>query len=406
MRDVHRRNRRGGGHVWPWLAVSLLAVPCHAAPPETDQGEPAAAGEKLLLEDFRPEPMLKVRHHDVRRAKFPVVDVHIHPRVRRIDLPEALAQFVALMDRNHMAVGVSLDGRLGAELQEHVDLLAAHPHRFVVFANIDWQGDGQAEDYATWDMHREDFARRTVEALRQAKRLGAAGVKIFKNFGLQYRNPDGTLVRIDDPRWDPIWKACGELGLVVLIHTADPQAFFLPVDARNERWEELHRRPQWSFYGPGFPSRKELLAARNRVLARHPRTTFIGAHVANGAEDLAEVGRWLDTYPNLYVDIASRISELGRQPYTARRFFLKYADRILFATDGPWPEERLWLYWRFLETDDEYFPYSEKPFPPQGFWRIYGIFLPDEVLRKVYYQNAARVIPAVAEALRAQGIEP
>jgi predicted TIM-barrel fold metal-dependent hydrolase len=187
------------------------------------------------------------------------------------------------------------------------------------------------------------------------------------------------------------------LGLPVLIHTADPAAFFLPIDETNERWEELHRRPEWSFHGPQFPSREALLAALLRVVARHPQTTFIAAHMANSAADLKAAGQWLDQHPNLYLDIASRISELGRQPYTARKFFLRYADRILFATDGPWPEERIVLYWRFLETWDEYFPYSEKEFPPQGFWNIYGLGLPDDVLKKVYQENAARLIPGVKE---------
>jgi predicted TIM-barrel fold metal-dependent hydrolase len=185
----------------------------------------------------------------------------------------------------------------------------------------------------------------------------------------------------------------------VLIHTADPAAFFETIDERNERWEELHRRPDWSFHGPQFPKHEELLAALLRVVKRHPKTTFIGAHVASKAEDLATVGQWLDEHPNLYVDIASRIAELGRQPVTARKFFLKYQDRIIFGTDGPWPVERVRLYWRFLETEDEYFPYSEKEFPPQGFWNIYGIHLPDDVLRKVYAQNAARIIPGVQERL-------
>jgi predicted TIM-barrel fold metal-dependent hydrolase len=164
----------------------------------------------------------------------------------------------------------------------------------------------------------------------------------------------------------------------------------------------LARHPEWSFYGDPFPTREALLSARNRVIARHPQTTFIGAHMANNPEDLAQVGRWLDQYPNLFADIASRIGELGRQPYTARKFFEKYQDRLLFGTDGPWPEARVRLYWRFLETSDEYFPYSEKPFPPQGFWRIYGIGLPDEVLEKVYYKNAARIVPGVKERLESR----
>ena len=229
--------------------------------------------------------------------------------------------------------------------------------------------------------------------------MGVSGIKIFKDFGLGLRNPDGTLVQVDDARWDPIWSACGELGLPILMHTADPRAFFLPIDATNERFEELARHPEWRFPAESFPSFDELLAARNRVIARHPQTIFIAAHVASNAEDLKKVGEWLDTYPNMYLDIASRIGELGRQPYSAQEFFQKYANRILLGTDGPWPEPRIRLYWRFLETRDEYFPYSEKPFPPQGFWNIYGLGLDDSILRKVYYQNAARIIPGVRQGL-------
>jgi predicted TIM-barrel fold metal-dependent hydrolase len=232
--------------------------------------------------------------------------------------------------------------------------------------------------------------------LEAAHANGACGLKIFKRLGLSYKNPNGSLIAIDDPRWDPIWAACGELKIPVIIHTADPAAFFLPIDRFNERWEELSRHPDWSFYGPQFPPRIELLAARNRVIARHPKTTFIGAHMANNPEDLIIVSEWLDAYPNLYVEFASRISELGRQPYTSREFFLKHADRVLFGTDGPWPEERIRLYWRFLETFDENFPYSEKPFPPQGLWSIHGIGLPDDVLKKVYHENARRIIPGLS----------
>jgi predicted TIM-barrel fold metal-dependent hydrolase len=234
-------------------------------------------------------------------------------------------------------------------------------------------------------------------ALADAKQRGASGLKVFKDFGLRYRNVDGTLLKIDDPRWDSIWEACGNLGLPILIHVGDPAAFFQPVDETNERWEELHRHPDWSYYGKDGPSRDELFAAFNRVMAKHSRTTFIGAHVADNPEDLGAVSRWLDEFPNLVVEIASRTNELGRQPHTARRFFLKYADRVMFGTDGPRDRGRLLPYWRFLETQDEYFPYAENPFPPQGFWNIYGIGLPDNVLRKVYHENAVRLIPGVKE---------
>ena len=373
------------------------ATAAHADPPLDGR-----QGRNLALDRFRPRSMLKVAEHPLTRAKFSAVDVHTHFRHRLKHSPELLDAFVKTMDEHHIALCVSLDGQLDGELDVHANYLwTKYRDRFVIFANIDWRGDGDPLDPATWDCHHPDFARRTADKLADAKAKGVSGLKLFKQFGLGYRNPGGSLMRIDEPRWDPIWEACGRLGLTVIIHTADPAAFFLPIDETNERWEELHRHPDWSFHGKRFPARQELLAARNRVIARHSKTTFIGAHVANNPEDLATVALWLDRYSNLYVEIASRIGELGRQPYTAREFFIKYADRVMFGTDGPWPETRLKLYWRFLETYDENFPYSEKPFPPQGFWNIHGIGLPDDVLRKVYYENAARVIPGVKEKLAA-----
>lgn len=434
---------RGRFHATGLLALVCISAGCRPAPPPGHLGDAPAArhvadrpaassskverateatvtrmdtaalngreGRELALANFRPRSMLKVPRHRLTRAKFPVVDVHTHFRYKlqmRKDGRAAdtkLAEFVELMDRHNIALCVSLDGRTGDQLKEHAEFLwTNYPHRFLIFAIIDFQGDGDADDPATWDCQRGDFARRVALQLAEAKKAGASGVKFSKSFGLAWRNPDGSLIRVDDRRWDPIWQACGELELPVLIHTADPAAFFLPIDNTNERWEELHRHPEWSFHGEEFPSREELLAQRNRVIERHPRTTFIGAHVANNPEDLATVGEWLDKYPNLYVEIASRIGELGRQPYTARRFFIDYQDRILFGTDGPWPQERLSLYWRFLETYDEYFPYSEKEFPPQGFWRIHGLGLPDEVLRKVYHQNALRIVPGAREKLESQ----
>ena len=357
-------------------------------------------GRDLSLGNFRPQPMLRVKQTRLTHAKFPVVDVHTHFFYRLRHSREALDDFVQLMNRNRVAVCVSLDGKLGEPLDDHVDYLwKKYPDRFVIFANLDWQGAGSDDDVASWDCHRPDFARRVAKQLAAAKQKGVAGLKLFKQFGLGHRNPDGTLIEIDDRRWDPIWTACGQLGLPVIIHTADPAAFFRDIDEKNERWEELHRHPEWSFPASKFPSRHHLLTARNRVIARHPQTTFIGAHVANNAEDLEAVGKWLDKYPNLYIEFASRIGELGRQPYTARRFMIRYADRVLFGTDGPWPEKRVQLYWRFLETYDEYFPYSEKEFPPQGLWNIYGLGLPDDVLRKIYQGNAVRIVPGLKRKL-------
>ena len=357
-------------------------------------------GRPLAVNLFRPESSLVLPENRPIQSKFPSVDVHVHPRYKMRHLPEMLDAWVKLMDAQNIAVCVSLDGNLGEELEEHKKYLwKDHKDRFVIFANINWVGGGDPNEPATWDCHRSDFGRRMSEALADAKQQGAVGLKIFKRLGLSYRNPDGSFVEIDDQRWSPIWETCGKLGMPVLIHSADPVAFFKPVDGKNERWEELSRHPDWSFAAENYPSHEELLAARNRVIERHPNTIFIGAHVANYAENLAEVGRWLEKYPNLYLDISARIAELGRQPYTARDFFLKYQDRILFGTDGPRAVGRMIPHWRMLETRDEYFTYAEDQYPPQGLWNIYGLGLPDDVLRKVYSENAARLIPGVRERL-------
>ncbi len=365
------------------------------------QSESQGSTAAMNLGDFRPNPKLKVATTRVESAAFPVVDVHTHFFYKLRHDKKALDAFVKTMDRNGIAVCVSLDGKLGEQLEAHLEYLwADYKDRFAVFANIDWQGAGQADAYETWDCHRDDFAHRTVIGLRAAAKRGVSGVKVFKSYGLRNRNPDGSLTEIDDVRFDPIWNACGELGLPVIIHTADPSAFFDRIDGQNERWEELSRHPDWHFPPDKFPSRAELHSARNRMFAKHPKTTFIAAHLGNDGEDLSETAALLEAYPNVVVEIASRISELGRQPYSARDFLIQYSDRVLFGTDGPWPEQRLQYYWRFLETRDEYFPYSEKAFPPQGLWRIYGVHLPKNVLRKLYSENAARVIPGVAERLK------
>jgi predicted TIM-barrel fold metal-dependent hydrolase len=366
---------------------------------------PPPASPDLRLFDFFPSPRLRTQETRLARAKFPVIDIHTHFSVRLRDDPAALDAFVQVMDRNGIALCVSLDGTLGSKLASHLRYLQEHhPDRFLVFANIDFQGDAAADDHPRWACNQPDFVHRTVLQLREAHRQGhICGLKIFKQLGLGYRQADGRLWTVDDPRLDPIWAECGSLGIPVLMHIGDPSAFFEPIDPTNERYEELARHPDWAFPPPRFPKRSELHEARNRVIARHPKTQFILAHFGNDAEDLEQTASWLDRYPNVSVELASRISELGRQPYSAARFFHRYQDRILFGTDGPWPEARLGLYWRFLETADEHFPYSEKPFPPQGFWRIHGIHLPDEILMKVYQSNAVRWIPGAAERLQRSG---
>jgi predicted TIM-barrel fold metal-dependent hydrolase len=371
--------------ILPWCIASSMAYSQQVAP---------ASSEKA--------PSLRVQQTLLERASFPVVDVHTHFLIKGRHDPELLDRYVQWMDRNGIALCVSLDGQIPGKLEEHIRFLSRHRQRFLVFANLDFIGTGSLDRPETLACNASGFVRDMVERLQaEASRGTISGLKFFKDFGLRYRNADGSPIAIDDPRWDPIWECCARNGLPVIMHTADPSAFFRPADENNERSGELKARPEWSFAGPEFPSRQSLHEARNRVIARHPKTTFIAAHFGNDAEDLQQLSLWLEEYPNLNVEFSSRLNELGRQPYSARAFFEKYQDRIMLGTDGPFPEERLRIYWRFLETFDEYFPYSEKSPPPQGDWRIYGLGLPPEILKKVYHANAARMIPGVADRLAA-----
>ena len=378
-----------------WLAgvgaaMTGGAVQARQAPAAGAQAAPGA----LPLQEFQPRSMLVVPETRVERARFPVVDVHVHPtfRVRSVaGIPhgeevrgrQTPAALLSLMDRRNVRTLVNLTGGVGSGLAETVRTFQQpHPDRFVVFTEPSY--DRIVEPgYAAWQ----------ADELARAKRAGARGLKILKVLGLYLREQvtTGPLVKIDDPRFDPMWEACGALGLPVAIHVSDPTAFFLPIDRYNERYEELHRHPDWSFHGKDYPSDAEMLAARDRVLARHPKTTFIGLHVGHASENLASAAAALDRFPNLHVEIAARIGELGRQPRASQRFFDKYQDRILFGTDGP--QDALYpIYFRFLETEDEYFEYSPGPVPSQGRWRIYGLGLSDAILKKVYSENAERVL--------------
>jgi predicted TIM-barrel fold metal-dependent hydrolase len=251
--------------------------------------------------------------------------------------------------------------------------------RFATYGWMDWS-----------DVQSPSFAQRSVERLERLIEHGACGLKIWKDLGTKVRDADGSLLRIDDGRLDPIYEKAAELGVPIMYHIADPDAFFLPIDASNERYEELAAHPQWSYYG-SYYGKLELLTQRDRVIARHPKTTFVGAHVAEHPEDLAYVTVLLEKHSNLHVDIGARCAELGRQPYSAREFFLKFPDRILFGTDLI-PEVNMYrLHYRFLETRDEYFEYPSHA-SRQGRWNIYGLYLPDDVLLKVYRENAIRLL--------------
>jgi predicted TIM-barrel fold metal-dependent hydrolase len=378
------------------LGAGITGARLHAA---AQAGTPAPAavpndGDALLLKDFEPRSMLVVPETPVARARFPVVDVHTHPTFRAksvagvphgeaIRINATPAELLAIMERRNLRAIVDLTGGVGAGLAESVRVLQLpHPDRIVVFTEPSYDRITQT-GYAQWQ----------ADELARAKTAGARGVKVLKVLGLFLREQvtTGPLVKIDDARFDPMWEACGALGLPVAIHISDPTAFFLPVDRFNERYEELHQHPDWSFTGRDFPSDAELLAARDRVLARHPKTTFIGLHVGHSSENLAGASQALDRFPNFYVEIAARIGELGRQPRASRRFFDKYQDRILFGTDGV-SDDLYPFYFRFLETEDEYFAYGPGPVPDQGRWRIHGIGLPDPVLKKVYSENAVRLL--------------
>jgi predicted TIM-barrel fold metal-dependent hydrolase len=390
-----------------WLyGVGLLAgagtkIPWAAA----EQAKQKPAPVPLELSQYEPKSMLQVHQSRVERSKFPLIDFHTHisvaaksekgvelsPDRQYLGSPQEL---LAVMDRKNIQTMVNLTGGYDRGLAETVAKYdRAYPGRFLTFTEPSYSR-----------FKEPNYPKLQAEAIEQAHRNGARGLKILKTLGLYLREniTSGTLVKIDDPRFDAMWDACGQLNMPVAIHVSDPIAFFTPTDRFNERYEELNNHPDWSFYGGDFPSNAELLAARNRVMARHPKTQFVTLHFGNFSENLQNVAENLDRYPNMTVDMAARIGELGRQPFTSKKFFDKYQDRILFGTDATphgdeFPQQvfndQLYeIYYRFLETEDEYFDYAPARIPPQGRWRIYGINQPETVLRKVYHDNAARLL--------------
>ena len=337
----------------------------------------------MLLKDFKPRSALVVPSTPITLPRFPVLDVHNHLFGDWENLPAA--RLLEMLDRCGVRGFVDLDGGWGEDiLYRHLDKLkGADPDRFRVFGGVDWP---------QWLERGDGFVDWAVERMHEQARRGADGFKVWKNLGTQVRDHKGALVAVDDPRLDPLWQAAGELNLPITMHIADPVAFFDTLDEYNERWEELQENPDWQFPSPPFPSFLSIVNGMANVVARHPGTTFIGAHGGNYSENLAWVGALFDRCPNFFIDISARLSEYGRQPYTSRRFFMKYSDRIMFGLDGSAEPEHYSLYYRYLETEDEYFPYSPSEVPGQGRWFIYGIYLPDDVLARVYYQNAEKVI--------------
>jgi len=348
-----------------------------------------------------------VKETRVPTPRYPVIDVHTHFTFakdgRKGSATEDAVAFnmapkdaVAVMDKAGVRSAVNLTGGFGKGLEETIAAFdKAHPGRFHKCTEPMWAA-----------FPDEHFPQLQADAIEKAARAGAVGLKVLKTLGLFLRENGrtGPLVKVDDRRFDPMWEACAALHLPVYIHVSDPEAFFLPIDCTNERWDELGHHPDWSFHGRDFPSHREIMDARDRVLARHLKTLFMGLHVGHDAENLPFVSESLDRFPNLHVETGARVGELGRQPRASRKFFEAYQDRIFFGTDAvPPPEgestpqqvfkpELYEIYYRFFETQDEYFDYAPAPVPPQGRWRIYGIDLPDAILKKVYHENAERLL--------------
>jgi predicted TIM-barrel fold metal-dependent hydrolase len=279
----------------------------------------------------------------------------------------------------------------GERLQAIIDsMVKPYPGRFIVFTQLDWS---KIDD--------PNFSQLMVRQIDDSVARGARGLKILKELGLGVRDSSGKLIAIDDPRLDSAWEECGRLGIPVFIHVADPEAFFRPVDSHNERYEELHEHPDWSFYGADFPSLAELLAQRDRMFARHPHTTFVALHFGSWPENLDFVEQTLQRFPNVMIETGAREGELGRQPRRTREIFMKYPDRIMFGTDEGAGQTMYRNYFRWLETEDEYFPYAQ--YPAQGRWMIYGLGLPADVLEKVYHRNAEGLFAQFRGAEQAVG---
>ncbi len=336
----------------------------------------------LTVEEYEPRSTLVVPAHPVSRAKFPVIDVHSHQPARIT--PERLEKLVAEMDSINLRIIVNLSGGTGDNLSAGIKTYKEkHPDRFAVFANVDFR-----------DLNEPGFGERAAARLDHDVQNGAQGLKIYKNLGMDLKYADGRRVPVDDPVLAPVWEACGRLKIPVLIHTGEPAPFFQPIDRFNERWLELKLHERRARPPDRYPTFEALNAERDRLFARHPRTTFIVAHLGWMGNDLAALGKLLDKLPNIHVEMGAVLYELGRQPFTAREWLIKYQDRVLMGKDS-YNAEEFKCYFRVLETRDEYFDYYRRY---HAHWKMYGLGLPDETLKRVYYKNALRLVPGLNAA--------
>jgi uncharacterized protein len=340
---------------------------------------------KMDFEEYDPPSTLVVEEHHLTRSKFPFIDIHNHQgNMNTSDFKD----LTAAMDKLNMAVMVNLSGRgfggSGDHLEKSIEnIKARNPNRFVLFTNVDFR-----------DIDNPEWTARMVRQIEDDVKRGAKGLKIYKSSIGMARSKSGKRITIDDARIDPVWAKCGELGIPVLIHSADPKQFWQPIDKNNERWLELKTHPGRR-HDTDTLKWETLIAETHNLFRKHPKTKFINAHLGWYANDLKKLGGLLDQFPNMYTEIGAVIAELGRQPRAAKVFLTKYQDRVLFGKDS-WVPEEYETYFRVLETEDEYFPYHKRY---HAFWRMYGIGLPDDVLKKIYYKNAMKLIPGLDEKL-------
>ena len=336
----------------------------------------------ISFEDFNPKSTLIVSSNEIKRSKYPFIDIHNH----QFDMPvKDLSNLVSEMDSLNMAFMVNLSGFRGQYLKMCLDNIKKNaPERLGVFVNLNWE-----------NIDSDTFLENNIKILRDAKKDGAIGLKVYKSLGLTDKDSSGNRIAVNDPRIDPIWEECGKLGFPVLIHSADPASFWKPKDKNNERWLELKQKPN-RYRNPAlFPSFESIIAEQHNVFEKHPKTTFINAHLGWMGNDLDRLSSHLDKYPNVVTEIGAVLAELGRQPKRARKFFIDHQDKILFGKDA-YNQQEYYTYFRVLETEDEYFDYYRKR---HAFWKMYGLGLPDSILKKVYYKNALRILPSINKSL-------
>jgi predicted TIM-barrel fold metal-dependent hydrolase len=340
------------------------------------------AAQEVSFEEYNPPSSLVVPENPVSRAKFPFIDVHSHQRNMG---SKYLKKLASEMDIMNMGAMVNLSGGSGKAINDaFVNIKANGNNRFFVFANVNFS-----------DIGTVGWGEKAAAQLEADVKAGASGLKIFKSLGFSVKDNNGNRVAVDDPRIDPVWAKCGELGIPVLIHSADPKQFWEPFDANNERWLELKTRPGRKREADNPVPWETIIQEQHNIFKKHSNTTFIAAHMGWYANDLKYLGGLLDAMPNMVVEIGAVIAELGRQPKMANWFFNKYQDRVLFGKDSYQPAEYP-TYFRVLESGDEYFPYYKKY---HAYWKMYGLALPDEILKKLYYKNAIRIIPGIDSSL-------